>query len=35
MTTFDDLEIGEIAAELDAEHPEDVIAWAICWAAAP
>ncbi len=29
MTTFDDLEIGEIAAELDAEHPEDVIAWAL------
>jgi len=26
---FDDLEIGEIAVELDDQEPEDVIAWAI------
>ena len=26
---FDDLEIGEIAIELDDQDPEDVIAWAL------
>src|SRR5680860_444797 len=26
---FDDLEIGEIAIELDDQEPEDVIAWAL------
>lgn len=28
-TTFDDLEIGEIALELDDREPEEVIAWAL------
>lgn len=26
---FDDLEIGEIAVELDDQEPEDVIEWAL------